>query len=339
MPDIQKGAVSVIADRELEDEVVEMEKLSVANQRRLADLWRSFGDEGARWLQTDGVTDLSVGQGGQMLVGIGDKMVDAGYRLSQSDVLKVIKNAAKLGRSDNDDGHVSVDLPTGERFESMGPPTTTEWMFTVRKPNHEELTLETYRDRNQLSWEFYDLIRAGSEARANFLVVGAAFAGKTSLLKAIVRQPCFTSERCFFIEQTPEVPRLDKRWIMTKTKPIGRYSAGELVIKSLRHRVDRTFLGEMRGGETLDWLDTCNLGRSGGGGTIHAPSAQRGLRRVDQLVTKVTEAPQRDTIIETIDMIIVIRPHPDSSIGRRVSEVSKPVDYSDGKFQVEPYTI
>ena len=93
----------------------------------------------------------------------------------------------------------------------------------------------------------------------------------------------------------------------------------------------------MRGGETLDWLDTCNLGRSGGGGTIHAPSAQRGLRRVDQLVTKVTEAPQRDTIIETIDMIIVVRPHP--ALGRIISEVSKPVDYSDGKFQVEPFTI
>jgi Flp pilus assembly CpaF family ATPase len=248
----------------------------------------------------------------------------------------VIQNAAKLGRSDNEEGCVSVDLPTGERFESMGPPTVTEFMFSVRKPNRENLTLEDYRDRKQLSFSGYDTIREASENRLNFLVAGGAWVGKTSLLKAIVRQSCFVNERCFFIEQTPEVPRLDKRWVMTRTKPIGRYTATELVIKSLRHRVDRTFLGEMRGVETLDWLDTCNLGRAGGGGTVHAPTAQRALRRVDQLVTRATETPQRDTIIETIDMIIVLRPHADKAIGRIVSEICGPTGYSEGRFQVKP---
>lgn len=328
-----------IDDVLLQTDIADMEAMSTANRRRLDDLWRSFGDEGARWLERDEVTDLTVGENGQMLVGIGDKLIDAGYRLTQADIQKVIKNAAVLGKSQNTDNHVSVDLPGGERFESLAPPTVPEFMFSVRKPTREKLTLEMYRDRGQLSFDLFDLICAGMEARANFLVAGGAFVGKSTLLKAIVRLPYFTSERCFFIEQTPEIPRLDKRWIMARTKPIGTYTATELVIKSLRHRVDRTFLGEMRGTETLDWLDTCNLGRSGGGGTVHAPSAQRALRRVDQLVTKATESPQRDTIIETIDMIIVVRPHPDPEIGRFVSEVMKPTGYAEGRFQVEPYTI
>ena len=316
-------------------DIADIEALSPAQKRRLDDLWRSFGDKGIEWLQQDDVTDLTVGAGGVMLAGIGDRLIEAGYRITQEDIRKVIQNAAKLGHSDNEGGCVSVDLPTGERFESMGPPTVPEFMFSVRKPNREDLTLEDYRERGQLSFSGYDTIREASENRLNFLVAGAAFSGKTTLLKAIVRQPCFVNERCFFIEQTPEVPRLDKRWIMTRTKPIGRYTATELVIKSLRHRVDRTFLGEMRGVETLDWLDTCNLGRSGGGGTVHAPTAQRALRRVDQLVTRATEAPQRDTIIETIDMIIVLRP--DKTIGRTVSEICRPVGYSDGRFQVESF--
>lgn len=332
MADVLDG---IEADADLRD----MMELSVAQKRRLRDLWMSFKDEGMRLLERDDVTDLMTGADGEMLIGVGDKVLEAGYRLSQEDIQRVIMNAAKLAGVHSDDGSVSVDLPTGERFESMGPPTVSEFMFSVRKPFRGKLTLEMYRDLGQISHKAYDALVEAAYGRKNFLIAGGAFVGKSSMLRAYLTLPCFLESRCFFIEQTPEIPRMDKRWVMTKTKPIGRYTATELVIKSLRHRVDRTFVGEIRGGEALDWLDTCNVGRPGGGATIHAPTASRALRRLDQLITRVTELPQRDTISETIDLIIMLSPHPDPRIGRYVSEIGKPGDYRNGKFEIEPVEI
>lgn len=317
----------------------DMLELSVSQKRRLRDLWMSFKDDGMALLQRDDVTDLMTGADGEMLIGVGDKVLEAGYRLCQEDILRVILNAGKLAGVHSEDGCVSVDLPTGERFESMGPPTTSEFMFSVRKPFRGHLSLEMYRDHGQLSHKAYDAMVAAGYERKNFLIVGGAFVGKTSLLRAYLTLPCFLESRCFFIEQTPEIPRMSKSWVMARTTPIGRYTSTELVIKSLRHRVDRTFLGEIRGGEALDWLDTCNIGRPGGGGTIHAPTASRGLRRLDQLITRVTELPQRDTISETIDLIIMLSPHPDPKIGRYVSEIGKPGEYRNGKFEIDQVEI
>lgn len=61
-------------------------------------------------------------------------------------------------------------------------------------------------------------------------------------------------------------------------------SIRDLLKASLRHRPDRSILGEIRGGEAFDLLHLLNTGHSGSLSTVHASSAKQGLARFTSCV-------------------------------------------------------
>jgi pilus assembly protein CpaF len=58
----------------------------------------------------------------------------------------------------------------------------------------------------------------------------------------------------------------------------------DLLKASLRHRPERTILGEIRGEEAFDLLQALNTGHSGSLSTIHANSARQALSRLASCV-------------------------------------------------------
>jgi pilus assembly protein CpaF len=58
----------------------------------------------------------------------------------------------------------------------------------------------------------------------------------------------------------------------------------DLLKASLRHRPERTILGEIRGDEAFDLLQALNTGHSGSLSTIHANSAAQALSRLASCV-------------------------------------------------------
>jgi pilus assembly protein CpaF len=102
----------------------------------------------------------------------------------------------------------------------------------------------------------------------------------------------------------------------------------DLLKATLRHRPDRTILGEIRGGEAFDLLQLLNTGHSGTLSTVHANSAAQGISRFTTCVLQSgVEIPYRAikaNIFDSLNVIIQIERRP----GRRyISEVLETRNY------------
>jgi pilus assembly protein CpaF len=95
-----------------------------------------------------------------------------------------------------------------------------------------------------------------------------------------------------------------------------------LLQASLRWRLDRIILGEVRGEEARTLLDSFNTGLGGSMATIHANSPVKALRRLGDLAMRSHQQSQRDDlaaeIADSVDYVIQIKRCP---TGRKVSDV------------------
>jgi pilus assembly protein CpaF len=64
----------------------------------------------------------------------------------------------------------------------------------------------------------------------------------------------------------------------------GAIKQRDLVINALRMRPDRIVLGEVRGEEAVDMLQSMNTGHDGGLTTIHANTTRDALHRLDTMI-------------------------------------------------------
>jgi pilus assembly protein CpaF len=64
---------------------------------------------------------------------------------------------------------------------------------------------------------------------------------------------------------------------------MGLITMKDLIKQSLRMRVDRLIIGEVRGIEVVDWLSALNTGHRGSAGTIHANSIYEVVIRFESL--------------------------------------------------------
>jgi pilus assembly protein CpaF len=102
----------------------------------------------------------------------------------------------------------------------------------------------------------------------------------------------------------------------------------DLLRATLRHRPDRIVVGEVRGGEAFDLLQTLNTGHSGSLSSIHANSAELALGRFASCVLQSgVELPYqaiRRLISDSIDLVL----HIERCRGfRTVSEVVRVMGY------------
>ena len=165
-------------------------------------------------------------------------------------------------------------LATGERFQGVLPPATTNGgAFAIRKQVIKEMSLDDYRkmgsfDRVKVSTgdelseldrelcEFLDagkiedFIRAAVKHRYTILLSGGTSSGKTTFLNAILKEVPL-DERIITIEDTREVKPLQKNFLPLVASK-GDQGQARVTIESLlqaamRLRPDRIFLGEIRG--------------------------------------------------------------------------------------------
>ena len=92
----------------------------------------------------------------------------------------------------------------------------------------------------------------------------------------------------------------------------------DLLRDTLRATPDRIVVGEVRGDEALALLDAWNTGHDGGCSTVHSSSALLTLRRLEQLVSRVSVSPQQETIAGAVDVIVYLRRR---GTGRMVEEI------------------
>ena len=224
------------------------------------------------------------------------------------------------------------ELPFGnERFAGQLPPVVSSPCFAIRKPAITVFPLDSYVEQGVMTQTQCDAIKKAVRDHKNILVVGGTGSGKTTLINAVIQEMVDNdpNERVFIIEDTGEIQCSAINCVQYHTTL--EVSMTDLLKTTLRMLPDRIIVGEVRGSEALDLLDSWNTGHDGGAGTLHANSAESALQRLKSLVTRNKHAPTdiEPLIAEAVHVIVQINR---KSEVRRVEAILEIVGYENGNY-------
>jgi len=137
-------------------------------------------------------------------------------------------------------------------------------------------------------------------------------------------------ERIITIEDTPELRLIQEHVVNLASKPPniegkGEITMGELFINSLRMRPDRIIIGEIRGAELLDLIQSISSGHSGSLGIIHAETVEDCFNRMLTMMLMsgihLSTLELQKTIAKAIDLIVHVELFMDGR--RRVTAVAQ----------------
>ena len=225
-------------------------------------------------------------------------------------------------------------LPDGSRIAAVLPPCSIHGItLTIRKFNTRSFTIADLIRIGTLTEEMAAYLQAAIAGRKNILISGGTGTGKTTLLN-ILADFIPDEDRLLIIEDTAEIhirkPNLVRFEARRQQGPkIPAVTIRDLLKASLRHRPERTILGEIRGEEAFDLLQALNTGHSGSLSTIHANSAAQALSRLASCVLQSgIELPYKAIKANIADSIHVLV-HIERRHARRfISEVLELTSYS-----------
>jgi pilus assembly protein CpaF len=183
---------------------------------------------------------------------------------------------------------VDARLQDGSRVNAIIPPLAIDGpILSVRRFAVEPLELEDLISLKSFTPEIGNLLKGIVKARLNLLISGGTGTGKTTLLNVLSRF-IPTQERIVTIEDSAELQLKQEHVVRLETRPPNIEGRGEvtqrdLVRNSLRMRPDRIIVGEVRGAEVMDMLQSMNTGHDGSLSTIHANSPRDALMRLETL--------------------------------------------------------
>jgi pilus assembly protein CpaF len=180
-------------------------------------------------------------------------------------------------------------LPDGSRIAAVLPPCSIHGItLTIRKFNTRSFTVNDLIRIGTITEATASYLKDAIINRKNILISGGTGTGKTTLLN-ILADSIPDEDRLLVIEDTAEIhirkPNLVRFEARRQQGPkIPAVTIRDLLKASLRHRPERTILGEIRGEEAFDLLQALNTGHSGSLSTIHANSAAQALSRLASCV-------------------------------------------------------
>jgi pilus assembly protein CpaF len=123
--------------------------------------------------------------------------------------------------------------------------------------------------------------------KKSFVICGGTGSGKTTLLNSLLSD-VDKSQRILIVEDSRELNPQHPHVVSLEGRPaniegMGLITMKDLIKQSLRMRVDRLIIGEVRGAEVIDWLGALNTGHTGSAGTIHANSIHEVIIRFESL--------------------------------------------------------
>lgn len=232
---------------------------------------------------------------------------------------------------------VDARLKNGERVNIVLPPVALDGpLLTIRKFPERPITMDDLIRMGSLSEEaareLEELIAAGYTV----IVSGGTSTGKTTFLNAL-SQYIPHDERIITIEDNAELQLLDhENLVRMEAKPANLQESREITIRdliktALRMRPSRIIIGEVRGGETADFLTCLNTGHSGSMGSVHANSPADLVLRLETMVRMGMELPVpviRQQIAAGVEIIVQL--YRDIAGKRRVEQVAEITEY-DGE--------
>lgn len=232
---------------------------------------------------------------------------------------------------------VDARLPDGARVNVVLDPVAINGpILTIRRFPPKPITMEQLLAMGALTRECRDQLKGLVEAGCNILVSGGTGSGKTTFLN-VLSGFIPETERVITIEDSAELQiRNIPNLVSLETRNANVEGCREITIRdlikaSLRMRPDRLIVGEVRGKEAVDMLQSVNVGHSAMT-TVHANSVRDVVSRLETMVLMGMEMPLpaiRKQIASGFGLMVHLGRLKDGS--RRILEIAEPVGFSEGE--------
>lgn len=263
-------------------------------------------------LEDDAVTEIMVNGSSSTFIERAGRLCGLGALFDDDEQIRIAidRIISPLGRRiDERSPTVNARLPNGYRINAVIPPIALDGpVLTIRKFSDRISSLAHLERLGALPAWYAWLLSRAVELRQDLAVAGGTGSGKTTLLNALSCE-IPAGERIVTIEDSaelkfshhPHVVRLEAREASIEGE--GAVSIRDLVANALRMRPDRIVVGEVRGAEAIDMLQSMNTGHDGSLTTLHAGSAEETVVRLTLLARYGIDLPG-DLIEEQIAMAL-----------------------------------
>ena len=238
---------------------------------------------------------------------------------------------------------VDARLKDGSRVNVVLDPVALNGpILTIRKFPEEAITMENLIRWESISQEAADYLKVLVKAGYNIFISGATSTGKTTFLNVLADYIPKT-ERVITIEDSAELQihgienlvRMEVR--QADGDGVSNVTLRDLIRTSLRMRPDRIIVGEVRGEEALDMIQSMNTGHDGSLSTGHANSPQDMLSRLETMALFASDIPIqaiRKQIASSIDIIVQLERLRDRT--RRVTAIAEVLDCTEDAYILNP---
>ena len=238
---------------------------------------------------------------------------------------------------------VDARLKDGSRVNVVLDPVALNGpILTIRKFPEEAITMEDLIRWESISPEAAEYLKVLVKAGYNIFISGATSTVKTTFLNVLADYIPKT-ERVITIEDSAELQihgienlvRMEVR--QADGDGVSNVTLRDLIRTSLRMRPDRIIVGEVRGEEALDMIQSMNTGHDGSLSTGHANSPQDMLSRLETMALFASDIPIqaiRKQIASSIDIIVQLERLRDRS--RRVTAIAEVLDCTEDAYILNP---
>lgn len=231
---------------------------------------------------------------------------------------------------------VDAGLKGGLRINAVLAPVAINGpILTIRRFPEKAMTVEQLILADTLSGEVASFLKRHVVSGSNILVCGGTGCGKTTFLN-VLSGYIPLKERIITIEDSAEL-RIDHHpnLVRLETRNANVEGCREITIRdllktSLRMRPDRIIVGEVRGKEAIDMLQSVNVGHTAMT-SVHANGVRDVVSRLETMVLMGMDIPLsavRRQIASGFDLFIHLGRVRDGS--RKLLEIAAPVLAEDG---------
>lgn len=309
--------------------------------RKLDILQELIDDDSVAEIMVNGTEGIFLERNGRLLCW--EKKITSKEKLE--DMVQQI--AGRCNRIVNESVPVAdARLSDGSRVSLVLPPVALNGpVITIRRFPKNPIHMDRLVELGAVTTEAAAFLRALVRSGYNIFISGGTGSGKTTFLNAL-SDFIPKEERIITIEDNAELQiqgaenlvRLEARQANTEGK--NSVTIRDLIKASLRMRPDRIVVGEVRGEEALDMIQSMNTGHDGSLSTGHANSPRDMLSRLETMILMAMELPLsaiRRQIASAVDILIHLGRMRDRS--RKVMEIVEITGYDRASGEITERTL
>ena len=331
------------------DEAADEEYISLSDKIRIGrELFNSFRklDVLQELIDDESVTEIMVNGPDHIFVERGGKLTRWNKVFTSEEKLEdVIQQiVGRCNRVVNESMPiVDARLENGARVNAVVYPVALNGpILTIRRFPDDPITMEKLIAFGSITEECAQFLKKLVQARYSIVIGGGTGSGKTTFLGAVTEY-IPKDERLITIEDNAELKiRGIDNLVCLEAKMANMAGAVSVTIRdlirsALRMRPDRIIVGEVRGGEAVDMLQSLNTGHDGSLSTLHANSSQDMLSRIETMTLMGIDLPLeaiRRQIASGVDILVHLGRMRDKS--RKLLEITEVCGFENGEIQTRP---